>query len=102
MKKSKVITMLLVFMLSFSLAHSIVLEEHYEFTDTMNCTSECCHHVDSKVEHEPCYYCEFNSPSNIPVNTILLLSEKIFSTPPFSSNLYNNYKNEELIKPPIL
>ena len=103
-KKHKYIHLLLVFMLSFSMAHSFVVEENHQDIDSHVCTGcvvEFEHHSHSNPEHSHVFHCEFHNPYILADNTTLLLSEKVTSSTSFTPKSYTYYHSNKLNKPPI-
>lgn len=103
-KKHKYINLLLVFMLSFSMAHSFVVEENQQQIDSYECVGcvvELEHHSYSNSEHSHVFHCEFHTPYILSDTTTILLSRKVISSTSFTPKLYTYYHSNKLIKPPI-
>lgn len=101
--KHKYINLLLVFMLSLSIAHSFLVDETHQHIDShvcAGCIVESEHHSDS--EHNHIFHCEFHTPYILSNNTTLLLSEKVSSPTSFTPKLYIYNHFNKLIKPPII
>lgn len=103
-KKHTYINLLLVFMLSFSMAHSFVIEENHHDIDSHVCNG-CVVEVEdnshSNDEHNHVFHCEFHNPYILSDNTTLPLSGKVTSSTSFTPKLYTYYHSNKLIKPPI-
>ena len=103
MKKNKFTAFLLVFMLSFSLAHSFVIEENHEHSDVREWVAEFTHHshMDSEHNHDNILHCEFHNSYILAQNMLYFSNTKISLTPTFNPELYTYYKTDNFIKPPI-
>ncbi len=103
-KKHKYINLLLVFMLSFSMAHSFVVEENPQPIDShecVGCVVELEHSSHSNSDHSHVFNCEFHNPYILSDNATLLLSEKVAASTSFTPKSYTYYHSNKLIKPPI-
>lgn len=103
-KKHKYINLLLVLMLSFSMAHSFVIEESHQKIDShgcVGCVVEVGQDAHSNFEHSHVFNCEFHNPYILSDNTTLLLSEKVTASTSFTPKSYTYYHSNKLIKPPI-
>ena len=102
MKTNKFMTILLVFMLSFSISHSLVIEENHSLTDICECVVESNHQSNLDSEHSHIFHCEFHNSYILSDNTSLFLGKKLVSASIFTIKPYIYYQTEELVKPPII
>jgi hypothetical protein len=101
MKRYKLINILLVLLLSFSVAPSFVIEENPQHTGIHVCAAELNHDSSLGCGHTHSYQCEFHNLYILSDNTIPLLRERTSLAPSFRLKLYTYYQAEKLIKPPI-
>jgi hypothetical protein len=96
------IKLLLVFMLSFSVVHSFVVEENHQPTKIHNtCTAEVNHNTHSDTNHNHLFHCEFHNVYILPNNRNFYFSERVYTLSSFIPNSYTYYHLNKLIKPPI-
>jgi len=100
-KKHKYIKLLLIFMLSISIAHSFVLEESHPHTNCNNCVVEFEHQSPSHSKCTHVFHCELHNLYLSLDTKALYLSEKVSTYISFSPNSYAYYHPNKLIKPPI-
>ncbi|CAA6819008.1 MAG: Unknown protein [uncultured Sulfurovum sp.] len=99
--KHKYIKLLLILILSVSIAHSFVLEENHQHVNCDHCVNE------SEQQHTPSVSkctninCELHNLYLASDTTALYLSEKVSTYISFSPNSYAYYHPNKLIKPPI-
>lgn len=100
--KHKYIKLLLILILSLSIAHSFVLEENHQHTNCDHSVLESEHkHTPSISKCTHVFHCELHNLYLSSGSTALYLSEKVSTYISFSPNSYAYYHPNKLIKPPI-
>jgi hypothetical protein len=89
-------------MLSFSLAHSFVIEESHEHTNVQEWVAEFNHQSHLDAEHDSALHCEFHNSYILSQNMVYIADMSIALVLTSKPKLYTYYKTDNLNRPPIV
>ena len=101
MKKKKLINILLLLVLSFSISHAFIIEHQHHHSNVHEYVNEFSHTMHEHTDDDYDFHCEFH------ISYILADNLYIKPTAPNSSNVnsrsitYVYYSSENFLKPPI-